>query len=477
MTDRGRSRLLLLAAILYLVLIGVTTLHHEPWRDEADAWLAARDSDIGGLFARAAHSGTPPLWYLMVRPLATSDLPYGSMLVLNTAIAGIAGLLVLFGARGVPTYLRIAFVFSYFPLYEYSVIARPYALMCLLAILAGLFHRRRFEFPVRFAVVGAALVWTHGLGAFLGAGPAIVAAAELMAKGRTRRHFAVGLILLSSVAAVGFQLWPRAGGQLEAAVSSPAFRALNIALAKAFFPGFPVAFSVVGAGVLLAVAFALGKRSIWLSLWGGAGLAGLSVFYLFYGDLLKEEWLRHFGPLALLAFVVVLMLLREFPESDGRRVAVGLAIVFALSAPFAFHRMYQEWTRPFSGSAEAAAFLRESGAAGRLLAMHPAPHTSPILPYLAGKTAYYPGEDREGTYMFWDENYRRGQFVGLETILSRSCRRFGDQPGYLILNQKAGSTGQGLRLVWSSPSKPFGARDEVYVIYEPICPAGPKRPE
>jgi hypothetical protein len=466
---REPRALLLAAAILYLLVVVPTSVLHEPWRDEADVWLAARDSDLSGLFIRAAHSGTPPLWYLIVMPLARGGLPYESMLALNTAIAAAASMAVLFLARGVAPYLRIAFVFSYFPLYEYAVIARPYALMYLLLVLAGLFWKERFASPIRFATVSAAILWTHGLGVFMAAGPCLVAAAELGWKGRGRRRIAAVLILLASLAAVAFLLWPREGGQAPPSPAAPAsWRALEVAASRAFLPGLPPFFSVVGLSLIGGIALVAGRRSLWLALWGGAGLAGLSFFYLFFASFIRPEWLRHFGPLALLGFVVLIMAMRESAETrDARWVGVSLALVLAGSGLLAIRQSHLDWNRPYSGSADAARFLRASGLQHRRLAVYRSANGSAILPYLDRREFYYPGEDREGSFMLWDRAHREAYSLGLEEVVSRSCSHIGGR-GYLILDGEAEPVD--LPLIWRSPREPFGWKDETYRIHELNCP-------
>ena len=59
---------LLLAAFAALGIVLV--LHHEPWRDEADVWLMARDAPLKDLFLRAGYVGSPSLWYYLLVPFA-----------------------------------------------------------------------------------------------------------------------------------------------------------------------------------------------------------------------------------------------------------------------------------------------------------------------------------------------------------------------------------------------------------------------
>ena len=55
-----------LVFLVYIALLSVIILHHEPWADEAQAWILARDcSPINLIFKNLRYEGHPPLWYLI----------------------------------------------------------------------------------------------------------------------------------------------------------------------------------------------------------------------------------------------------------------------------------------------------------------------------------------------------------------------------------------------------------------------------
>jgi uncharacterized phage-associated protein len=54
-----------LAAYSAMLLVGIT--HHEPWADEAQAWLLSRDLGYRYLvFHQIAYEGHPPLWFTIL---------------------------------------------------------------------------------------------------------------------------------------------------------------------------------------------------------------------------------------------------------------------------------------------------------------------------------------------------------------------------------------------------------------------------
>jgi len=52
--------------IVYIAIIFITGYHHEPWADEAQAFLHARDFSISELiFEKLKYEGHPILWYFL----------------------------------------------------------------------------------------------------------------------------------------------------------------------------------------------------------------------------------------------------------------------------------------------------------------------------------------------------------------------------------------------------------------------------
>src|SRR5204863_9303328 len=122
-----------IALAVYAIGVAIIELHHEPWRDEADCWLLARDAGFATFFHRMGLSGTPGLWHLLLVPFARLGLPYATQAVLHVAIAVAAAAVVLWRAP-LPLGTRVLLVFSYYLAYEYAVIVRSYALSALLLV-------------------------------------------------------------------------------------------------------------------------------------------------------------------------------------------------------------------------------------------------------------------------------------------------------------------------------------------------------
>src|SRR5689334_12634149 len=77
-----------LALALYAALLAIGIAHHEIWRDEAQAWLLARDSGTPlALLHAMRYEGHPPIWHLLLWLLSRATSAPLAMQVLHGLIA------------------------------------------------------------------------------------------------------------------------------------------------------------------------------------------------------------------------------------------------------------------------------------------------------------------------------------------------------------------------------------------------------
>jgi hypothetical protein len=125
----------------YVLLSLLLTMRHQPFGDEAQAWLLARDNTLPGIFGLERYEATPGLWHLLLYLPAHLGMPYVTMRIMHWLLNGLAVYVILKGVRG---HFRLlsATIFTYLILYEYGVLARNYVLTLLgLAILAAAWFR------------------------------------------------------------------------------------------------------------------------------------------------------------------------------------------------------------------------------------------------------------------------------------------------------------------------------------------------
>jgi hypothetical protein len=130
------------ALVFYAALVAFAIPYHEPWADEAQSWQLARTLSLRSLFVtHIRYEGTPGLWHFLLWVLIRLHVSYTGLHWVCGAIATGAVALLLFKSP-FPRYLKLLLPFTYFLLFQYAVVARPYVLVPILLFLIALCWKR-----------------------------------------------------------------------------------------------------------------------------------------------------------------------------------------------------------------------------------------------------------------------------------------------------------------------------------------------
>lgn len=175
------------ALIVYAAAHLCMALVHEPFFDEAEAWQIARSASLRTLLLETTHyEGHPPLWHLILMPLAKAGAPYElSLTLVSLAFMGTAAFLILRYAP-FPRLVRLLLPFTYFFFYQYGVISRVYCVMTLAFVLLAMAYRRRSERPGRYVAVLILMCLTLAYGLVIAGGLALVWLWEIVNEGRRK---------------------------------------------------------------------------------------------------------------------------------------------------------------------------------------------------------------------------------------------------------------------------------------------------
>ena len=132
----------------YIAVVVIVMCFHEPWFDEAQSWLIARDSSFADLLTLRPHyEGHPPLWTLLLSIPAKTGVPYEIGLKgVQLLCAALLGGWLIFRAP----FNRLAIVllpFTYFLCFQYGVTSRPYALLCAALLMAAHYWKQADSKP------------------------------------------------------------------------------------------------------------------------------------------------------------------------------------------------------------------------------------------------------------------------------------------------------------------------------------------
>jgi len=468
-----------LAFGLFAIVTTTVAAHHEPWRDETDAWLMARDASVAELFRYAGYAGTPALWYLIQVPFAKAGAPYATQRYLHLVIAlAAAGLLLFRAPFTLP--LRLALVFGYFFSFEYAVVARNYSSGILLCFGALAMDRRRLRLAPAY---GLAI----GLAANTSVHFTFFAAALLVPflwDAWTRRadpRLWVGVALgAAGVALAVWQLLPPPDGQM-----SPDFFAkfepewFRDMLSQPFTPGLYGRWTMAG-GLLAATLVA---ARLWFAPRAAIVLT-LSVAALTYVFVFKYiGGVRHFG-LLLVAMVVALWMAEREPESAARipfplrrAVNVGLVVLLLPSVVIAARAWRSEIQYAFSEASDMARFIIMNRLEGARIAGHPAMHAAAVLAFLPPRTFWFPSLAEAGSHMKWDARFAAAHRMSVDDALARLKAQQQDwtDPGdpvlLLVAMPLVDPAAEGYQLLYRTPGRPWFVPSEVYYLYAPVTGA------
>lgn len=128
---------------VFIVFTAVGMWHHELWRDEAQAWLLARDShSLLDLLHNTRHEGHPLLWHLCLFGLVKITHQPWIMQAFH-GLLSVGSVVLIVKASPFSLLQKGLLSVSYFLGYEYSLISRNYALGVFLIFLFCALYTRR----------------------------------------------------------------------------------------------------------------------------------------------------------------------------------------------------------------------------------------------------------------------------------------------------------------------------------------------
>ena len=324
------------AGFFAIALLGM--LSHEMWRDEHQAWLVARDANsLPQLLDNMNYEGNPALWHFFLYWITrvTHDPIYMQAFHLLVATSFIF----IFNRYAPLSNLhKILFSFGYFPLYEYAVISRSYALGILLVFGICALYKNR---TTKYILIGVLLALLANVTIYAVVIASCIAGILVLdyflyqqKNGKAMMQLAIGLVIfILGVAFSLYQIWPDKDNSFPAPyatslfdlsrwgeVSSKLFTTyLYIPKIEEHFWNTAIYFKDTGlsAGWILLsiIIFAAGilvflRKPLILLLYLGTTIGLFSVFY--YTALMHS---RYCGYL-LIALVVCYWLSEYYPEKN-----------------------------------------------------------------------------------------------------------------------------------------------------------------
>ena len=146
--------------LVYAAVTFVLVLRHEPWADELQAWLIARDCTVPEIFGMMRWEGHFVPWYLMLHVFAANGGPVLCMNLVSWAFMAAAGAFFVFRAPFTLP-MKALVLSSAGMLFWYPVVARCYAPIPLLLFALAAHYPARLKRPLIYGFLIACLTNTH----------------------------------------------------------------------------------------------------------------------------------------------------------------------------------------------------------------------------------------------------------------------------------------------------------------------------
>ncbi len=452
--------------ILYAILVLAGVAHHEPWRDEAQSFLAARDNNISSLFKFLPTEGHPPLWYLLIMPFIKMGLPYEFQNWL-TGIIVIASIYILIFKSETPFLIKVLIPFNYFFLYEFAVFARNYCLVMFFISAIISLYPKRFDKPILFALAVAGLFNSHML-AFTLAGSitAVYLLDAVLSKRLSPKIIAAFCIMCLSglylipllVFKDSADLFDRlAMDHMSEMLGSISFGLLindNQELGLLLFIALAIPFitrtkpMLILIGAVAGILYILGYKIQGSIRHSGVFFTAIFFCYAIADQYRNDNWNFKTKWNDLLKY--------------GTWILVAV-IVFQLS--YTSDRYIDDINRDYSDAKNAARFL--SNYPNAIIAGYPAAYTCSVLPYLGNKQKIYSSETNDFRSYYINDSFYYHHLTD-EEYVTRVKTRFPGQLNNVILlctHPLNPQVSQGLDLLYYTPEATI-FQYEMFCIYK-----------
>lgn len=139
--------------LVYFISCFYVGSFHEPWADEAQAWLVARDCSIKDLiFNSLRYEGHPILWYLILKFVQIFHFPYDNINLISLFFGSLGVYLFLFKTK-TPLFLKATIPFCYYIFYQYSVVSRNHCLIFPILMLISMVYPQKEKSIIKYSLL------------------------------------------------------------------------------------------------------------------------------------------------------------------------------------------------------------------------------------------------------------------------------------------------------------------------------------
>lgn len=438
---------------------GTLLILHEPWRDEANVWLMAKELSPVRLFQEIKYQGHPCLWYLIVMPFAKLGLPFRTIGIISLAVMAVSAGIFLWKAP-LHNITKAVCLFSPVFTYFYSDIARNYCLIALILILLAWQFPLRNEHCVQYGLLLGLLVQADTIAIVqVGMISAMWFLENVWQGLKTRSTGQIRKMLTGVwIPAASLGLWVLQFYQVS---DSPQFQVRGLNLQELFEEirnfAYGIMIRMTGRGESFCLLFFVSSAAILLLLsvklrngWGMVVLISSFLFQAFFSAVIYQ---LHFWHFISLGFVFIWTIWTLYVQVKGKvgkdrvcRAGLwGLEILLMILSICMFVNWNSEKETSslsralrgvYSDGGNAAEYIKENIPSEELIISADIPMTSTVLAYLDGYEFYYAGSGRKESYADWSEE--QCSVISYQELLNWCRNTFPDKQICYILWTQGG---------------------------------------
>lgn len=433
-----REKYQLITFGVYLALLALVVSRHEPWMDEAQAWLLAKDLGFKELFVKyLRYEGSPGLWHLVLMLPAKLGLPYQTINIISATFSAL-GVWLFLRYAPFPPLIKVLFPFTFFIFFQYGIVARSYCMIAPILFILAAIYEKKHEWPFIFVLL-LGLLANISVHTFIIAGCIafihfidIVKQWKELGKGARIRHLtALSLFGIIGLAVIYIIMTPP--DQLFASQSNWGFqnfcyvtqKMIAGSLVMSEFSPFPYLYGAATLLVMLVTLNWISKQKMLLTF-----LMPLLLLSALFAIKYRNYW--HQGILFLLWIFVLWLSFEKFRRNHGnpdeaKSMTAVLGMVLAVQVFWCGEAVAYDLSHSYSGSYSLAKYIKRNGWDKEKIFVSGWRNIS-VLPYFSNNIFY--NHNSGSPHRFWNWSTKNVTSVGAsrETIDTIEC----EQPQLVI---------------------------------------------
>lgn len=419
---KKRNILILVVFVILSLTIGAK---HEPWEDEAQSWLIARDAGwFEIIWEISRYEGSFPLWFLTLKAFITCGLEYEYLYVISVLIST-TGLWVFLEKVEAPSYIKILLPFTYYVFYQYNVVARSYSFFLLACSLWIITYKDRNEKTLRYilSLIFFSFISLHGF--VISVSLATVFVIEKIKAKEIRSILKpIALILAAWIVEI-IILFPRYDLYMVPPSDNIISRINTIIRTTVLFEGWiQTIYNIFACGLLIFMIFKLAKyKDIFVAIIA-------TIFFMIAVRIASHHW-------GIIYFLVIFGIICNYQniKKEFKIIDKLMIILLSLHLIYSIQTGINDFLYNYSGSEEMANYIKNN--VQKESEIYGLDYPSVAV------QAYFD----ENIYDNWDKSYnewrlRNKAFYNYNNITVLDLTQFTQRPDYILLGYVTPYTGR-----------------------------------